>query len=266
MLSPNSIRIIFLDFHRSRWKLLLCLGLIIFGIIVMAETYGFPPANTSIPDVFAKLFLKESIYLLMVPVYLFILSFTLPALFEPLRMCRYRSRGHIVGSIVVNVVFTLTVFLSVYFLVAFIYGWIVTGTISNSWKTEEGIPYIVYKGDIDLSLFSNHFIFFRYTMSQFFSFLFLGLSAALLYVLLKRFIYVFFILIGYILLERGLHSFIGINLFLNKAEVMLGTWGDSSYLMNIVIYFIGLSFILLFAIYIVIMKKDFIVDDEGEGL
>jgi hypothetical protein len=258
VLFHNYLKLLLSDFKKSLWKVGICFAILVFGAITIGKTYGNPYETNSIPDVFDLLFRKESLYLLVVPIFLFVLSFILPMIINPLRLIRFRDRKELAFIILVSVFIVVIVFLTFYFISGFLYGWLKSGTLHNPWATEEGKPYIAFEGEVDLSLFSTGYMVLRYTITELFAFVFIGLLTTLLYLLINRFIIVFFIVLGFAILDGTFITIFQFTFFIEQAEIKLGTWGNVPYLLSLLFYFFGLIVVLCVAIYFTVMKKDFI--------
>ena len=258
MLYINAIKLLFLDMKRSIVRMGYYILLLLAGLILYANYTALMGSNTSVPDVFDVLFRHYSLIVIAIPVFLLLLSLVLPSIIEPLRIIRYRSRinyGTVLLVVIGMFVFT---FLLIYMLSGVLYGWWLSGTLENPWVTESGRPFILFEGNIDLSLFNTGYMILRYVLTEFAAFMLLGLVAVLIYLLVPRFIYVFFIVEGLVIFDSAIFELFQISFFLNKAEVSLDNWGDVAYFTSIITYFIGVIVILCAAIYIIVSKKDFL--------
>lgn len=247
-----------MDWQRSLWKMAACIGILILGISVFSNIETLFPWERGLPDVFNMLFIESSLLAFSVPAFLVILFFVLTPLFQPLRIVRFQKRETLAWTVFRTVFFTVLIYLAAYFAFGFLFAWLKTGSLQNTWATKEGTPYLLYKDEIDLSLFATPYMILRYGLTEFSAFLFLGLAAAFLYLLSDRYIYAFFLVVGFLIFDFALHSLFMISLFLNKAAVRLGTWGDGKDLLGIVLYFFGLSVVLMIGIFILLLRKDFL--------
>ena len=258
MLYFNAIRLLYLDMKTSALKVGYYLLLLIGGLVFYANFTAYMMETTSIPDIFNELFRGYSLTVIVIPVFLLLLSLVLPTIIEPLRIIRYQTRIKYGTVLLVVISSVVILFLLFYMLFGFIYGWWLSGSLTNPWATEIGRPFIVFEGNVDLSLFSTKYIVLRYVGTEFAAFFILGLLATFIYLLIPRFIYVFFIVEGLVILDGALSSLFQISIFMEQAEVYLGSWGDVAYFTSVLTYFLGLIVILCAAIYIVVSKKDFL--------
>ncbi|MBP3038803.1 hypothetical protein J9303_04695 [Bacillaceae bacterium Marseille-Q3522] len=261
----NYVKLIFLDWKKAQWKIWLCIAVLFIGAITFIKVGSFPEDPDSIPDVFEYLFQKENIYVYLIPVFLVILSFVLPPILDPLRLFRFRNRNQLAAAILFTVLLTVLIFLLIYFLIGFLYGWLISGTVDNPWATKEGKPYKLFEGNVDLALFQSGYMILRYTVTQFFAFLFIGLLSALLYLLIRRYIIVFLIVSMFAILDNTIEAMYLFSLFLRHAEVKLGNWGNVQYFLGHLYYFLGLIVVLCVAIYFVVARKDFIQQTEEKA-
>lgn len=258
MLYINAIKLLFLDMKTSAVRMGSYLLLLIAGLILYANNTRFMGSGTSIPDVFNVLFRNYSLIVIVIPVFLLLLSLVLPSIMEPLRIFRYRSRIKY-GTVLLVVIGTFVfMFLLIYMLCGLLYGWWLSGTLENPWVTEMGRPFILFEGNVDFSLFGTGYMILRYVGTEFTAFMILGLLSVLIYVLIPRFIYVFFIVEGLVIFDSAISSLFRISIFLDKAIVSLENWGDVAYFTSILTYFLGVIVMLCVAIYVVVSKKDFL--------
>jgi len=258
VLCISAIRLAYQDVKSSSVKACLFLLLLFAGTILYANYTPQMVENNSIADVFHVLFRDYSLTIIVIPVFLFLLSIILPSVMEPLRLVRYQDRGNIAWALFTVIVVFVSIFLILYMLFGFLYGWWLSGSLENTWKTEWGPPYIASDGNIDLALFSTGYMVLRYVVTQFVAFMVIGLSAVLIYIMIPRFVYVFFIIEGLVVLDRELSSRYNVSWFIHQAEISIANWGDAAYFISIVTYFVGLMIVLSVAIYIVLRRKDFI--------
>lgn len=265
MLLLRYTKLFLLDCRKSIWKIVLCYAILVFGVITFSNYANFLDDPKSIPDVFNYLFIKGSFFTLTIPLFLFFLSLVLLPMFDPLRLVRFQDRSKLATIILFTVFLVVILFLSAYFISGFLYGWLKSGSIDNPWATKEGKPFIMSEGEVDLSLFSTGYMILRYTVTEFFAFLFIGLFAALLYLFLPRYIYVFIIVEGFVIFDLVLSSLFNFTLFFGKAVVNLDNWGDVSFFIGNILYFLGLVIVFIIGIYVVVSRKEFIpVIEEKE--
>ncbi|MGE8204972.1 hypothetical protein ACQKP0_10440 [Heyndrickxia sp. NPDC080065] len=261
MLLLNYTKLLILDFTKSIWKIGICIVVLLLGVITFAS-YSTFYGTDSIPDVFNYLFIKTSFFTLTIPLFLFFLSFFLPFMMDPLRLTRFKERKKLGATILFTVCLVTIVFLAVYFIIGFLYGWWKSGSLSNPWVTEEGTPFILSKGKVDLSLFKTGYMFLRYTITEFFAFMVIGLLASFLYLLIPRYILVFFIVEGFLILDITIQSVLNFTIFITQAEVSLNNWGNVTYFIGNLIYFSGLIVVLIIGIHMASRKRDFIPSVE----
>lgn len=262
MLLISAIRLVYQDVKSSALKVGLFLLLLFAGIILYANYTPYMVENNSIADVFHVLFRDYSLTIIVIPVFLLFLSIVLPSVIEPLRLVRYQGRGEITSVLFVVIVAFVSVFLLVYMLFGFFYGWWLSGTFENIWKTDLGPPYIASDGKVDLALFSTGYMVLRYVVTQLVAFIVIGLVATLIYLMIPRFVYVFFIVEGLVIMDRELSSRYNVSWFIDQAEISIANWGDVAYFISIIMYFLGLIIVLGVAIYVVVRRKDFIPNME----
>ncbi|KYC92935.1 hypothetical protein MXL46_16115 [Heyndrickxia sporothermodurans] len=261
----NYTKLLFLDCKKSLWKIVVCLFILIFGVITASEYTSILNTSNSIPDVFNNLFTKGSLITLTVPLFLFFLSFVIPVIIDPLRLARIKERKTIGSIMILSVLITVIVFLCIYFICGFLYGWWKSGSLENLWVTEAGTPFKQSKGQVDLSLFSTGNMILRYTVTEFFAFMAIGLLTAFLYLLVSRYVLVFFIVVGFVLLDTVIQSLFHFTFILLQAAVTLDGWGNNATFFGNVLYFFGIILILCLGIYIAASKRDFIpISEEND--
>lgn len=258
MLYFNAIRLLYVDMKSSALKMGCYLILLFSGLIFYANYTPFMVNKISVPDVFHVLFRTFSLTIIVIPVFLLLLSLILPSILEPLRIIRYQNRRKLATVLFVVIGLFVCVFLFIYMLSGILYGWWLSGSLANPWMTETGLPFIVSDGKVDLALFSTGYMVLRYVGTEIVAFIVIGLLATFIYLIIPRFVYVFFIIEGLVILDGVLSSHFRFTLFMNQAEISIGRWGDVPYFVSILAYFLGLIVILSVAIYIVVSRKDFI--------
>src|SRR5699024_12149490 len=96
----------------------------------------------------------------------------------------------------------------------------------------------------------------RYVVTQFVAFMVIGLSAVLIYIMIPRFVYVFFIIEGLVVLDRELSSRYNVSWFIHQAEISIDNWGDAASFILFVTYFVELKLVYSVEFYIVLRWED----------
>ncbi|MBP3038798.1 hypothetical protein J9303_04670 [Bacillaceae bacterium Marseille-Q3522] len=258
----NYMRLLFQDCKKSQWRLWLCLVLLLFGVTAMIDVDGLLESFISIPDIMNYWFSTSTLSFLLFPLFLVVLSVVVPPMTDSLRIFRFQERRRFVAVMIGSIFITVLVFLLVVFSIGFFFGWIKSGSLDNPWPTKEGLPYRLYKEKIDLSLFHTGYMILRYTVTEFFSFLFLGLFTALLYLLIPRYFIVFFVVELFVILDGAMYSFLGFSFFIHQTDIHVSNWESVAYFIGNSFYLLGIVILLCMFIYITVSKKDFIQYQE----
>jgi len=254
-------RIIWEDILLSSKFIGIYLGILIIGLIYNGKFISHR-LDPSIPDMFSTMFQGAQFLVILVPVYLLLLSLIFPASFNTLRLFRYGSRERFTAYIFVTIFIITGAFLFIYMLAGFIYGFSLTGTLKNSWTTEIGYPYMILDGQINLETFKISNLISTYVITEMLVFIIIGLIAAIIYAILKRYVFSFFIVQGLILLDFTMEQLFNTSLFVKYAQITLYTWSDIHFGF-VIVYFLGIIIVLTTILYLVINKRDFTLQGDG---
>lgn len=214
----------------------------------------------SIPDIMFNLVTPVSFSILTVPLFLIVLYYCIHPYLDINRIVRYKNRKQLFSKLLFSLLITTILFVIFYIVIGFLYGWLVTKSLSNPYNTMNGVPYILYGDEIDLDWFNTPYMIFRILSIEISAFLVIGILCTIFFILIKNFVFAFFIVESLLLIDLSLAS-LNINSFFTKyAVISISNWGGFNQLFGILLYFSGVSIILLIILYITITKIDFLPD------
>lgn len=258
----NNLKLYFSDLWKATWRIPLVIVVLVIGIATLSQYTKWLTKPESIPDVMFHVSSEFSYSILTVPLFLLLLYFVLHPLFDDHRLVRYKNRQELFVRVTFGTLLMVVLYILTYLCIGFFYGWSITETLNNPYDTIDGPPYRLYEDQINLSWFQTPYMIVRILLTQIFAFFIIGLLAAVLFVIFEKFIFVFFIIEGFLLVDLSLASLIQKTIFSMQSSISIDGWGGYSQLFGLLFYFFGIVIVLLVVLYTVIHNKDFILDSR----
>ncbi|MCY8850592.1 hypothetical protein [Bacillus inaquosorum] len=247
------------DLCADKWKLLGWFCLLILTILSLIKSARLEDVKgtISIADAMDQFFSVYTFVFPVIPLLLLFIAIGLLPFFSLFRVIRYKSRAELFLAFVGRIFGISSCFTFVFLLFGFIISVIWCGGFVHNWDTTNGTPYLLYGEQLQVTIFSPIWMIFRYITTAFLVFSFFITCTSAFYLIFSKYIYSFISIICLLMMDKMSNTFFNISILHDYLSLELTQWLVPGSFESTVFLYLGGTILLLCAIYIGMITKDF---------